>query len=54
MKPTIDRLVILASAAGFLVLAHFFKDQAAHFIGLAGLLTGLQIPYGQPSKPSGG
>lgn len=47
MKPTLDRILILATAGAFLVGAHFFPDQAIHFVGLSGLLIGVQIPYGQ-------
>lgn len=57
MKATWDRIVILAAAAGALVGAHFLPDMAAEFLGIAGLLTGLQIPYGNtgpsPKPPTG-
>ena len=46
MKATLDRIIVLSVAAGMVIAAHFFKDQAASLIGLAGLLTGYQIPYG--------
>jgi hypothetical protein len=52
MNATLERLLILTTAAGFIIAAHFFPDQQVHLVGLSGVLIGYQIPFGTKSSPT--